>query len=75
MEEIVSNTLSGLPTAFVLFYVWLTSDKHHAKERDEWREELHSTNEILSKVTEQVNLLTSLIQNYVINSRKTSNRS
>lgn len=74
MEEIILNTLSGLPAALVLFYVWFTSDKNHAKEREEWRSELRASNEILNKVTEQVNQLTFIIQNYVINNRKDSDR-
>lgn len=74
MEEIILNTLSGLPTALVLFYVWFASDKNHAKEREEWRSELRASNEILNKVTEQVNQLTFIIQNYVISSRKNPDR-
>lgn len=68
------SILNGLPTAAVLFYVWYSSNTTHARERAEWRNEIKATNEILTKVTEQVNKLTFIIENYVINQPKTTNR-
>lgn len=73
-ETIIQLLTQQLPSVALMFYVWWTANKMHAKEREEWRAELRASNEILNKVTEQVNQLTFIIQNYVINHRKNTNR-
>ncbi|MDR0510914.1 MAG: hypothetical protein LBH06_07470 [Rikenellaceae bacterium] len=66
MQEIVMGLLPGLPTAAVLFYILVTNQKNHAKEREEWRRELSGMAGVLRGVTEQVNKLSFIIENYVI---------
>lgn len=70
MEEIIFNILSGLPTAAAVLYVWIISERNHTKEREGWRAELKDMAGILNKVTDQVNKLSFIIENYVINDRK-----
>lgn len=70
MEEIIFNILSGLPTAAAVLYIWVISERNHAKEREGWRSELKDMAGILNKVTDQVNKLSFIIENYVINDRK-----
>lgn len=70
MEEIIFNILSGLPTAAAVLYIWVVSERNHTKEREEWRGELKEMAGILNKVTDQVNKLSFIIENYVINNGK-----
>jgi len=70
MEEIIFNILSGLPTAAAVLYIWVVSERNHTKEREEWRSELKDMSGILGKVTEQVNKLSFIIENYVLTNRK-----
>ena len=70
MEEIIFNLLSGLPTAAAVLYIWIVSERNHTSERKEWREELRDMANILSKVTDQVNNLSFIIENYVLTNRK-----
>lgn len=70
MEEIIFNILSGLPTAAAVLYIWVVSERNHTKEREEWRSELKEMAGILNKVTDQVNKLSFIIENYVLGNRK-----
>ena len=72
MEEIIFNILSGLPTAAAVLYIWVVSERNHTKEREEWRSELRDMASILNKVTDQVNKLSYIIENYVLTNRKNS---
>lgn len=72
MEEIIFNLLSGLPTAAAVLYIWIISERNHTKEREEWRSELREMAGILNKVTDQVNKLSFIIENYVLTNRKNS---
>jgi hypothetical protein len=74
MQEIVMGLLPGLPTAAVLFYILVTNQKNHAKEREEWRREIADITNVLRGVTEQVNKLSFIIENYVIRNGKDSAR-
>lgn len=69
----IASSISGLSTAGLMFYIWYTTNVTHARERAEWRGELKSTSEVLNKVTEQVNKLTYIIENYVIKQSKNPN--
>lgn len=69
-ETIIQLLAQQLPSVALMFYVWLTANKMHAKEREEWRAELRASNDILNKITEQVNQLTMAIHNYVISHRR-----
>ncbi len=69
MEEIIFNILSGLPTAAAVLYIWVVSERNHTKEREEWRAEIRGLSGILNKVTDQVNKLSFIIENYVLTNR------
>lgn len=66
MEELILNMLSGLPTAASVLYIWIVSERNHAKEREMWRAEITGVNATLNAVTQQVNQLQYIIENYVL---------
>lgn len=77
MQEIVMGMLPGMPVAAVLFYLIVTGNRDHSKEREQWRATIESRdNRFLEqqKVTNQliteVKKLTYIIENYVINKGK-----
>lgn len=72
MDELIFNVLSGLPTAASVMYIWIVSERNHAKEREMWRAEITGINTALNAVTQQVSQLTYIIENYVLNNGKTS---
>lgn len=74
MEDIFAKMLEQLPSAAMMLYVWIASNRSHSRERELWRSEISSINIVLSEVTKQVNQLTFIIENYVINNGKTGDR-
>lgn len=70
MEEIILRMMDNLPTAAALLYIWVVSNNSHSKEREEWRSDIRASTEVLNAITQQVNKLTFIIENYVITDRK-----
>lgn len=74
MDELIMQMLSGLPSAAILLYVWITTNREHQRERELWRSEISGINKVLGEVTKQVAQLTFIIENYVLNNGKTGDR-
>lgn len=81
MEEIIFKILAGLPTAAAVLYIWIVSEKSHSKEREQWRQTIEQRDQRfleIQKVTNQligeVKKLTYIIENYVINNGKATDR-
>lgn len=45
MQEVVMSLITGMPTAAVLFYILVTNNRDHMKERDAWRQTLEQMND------------------------------
>ena len=69
MEEAVLKMLSQLPTAGVLFYIWYVTNNSYIKERDQWRKEIVAMNNVIQALTNTINKLTYILENYVTNER------
>lgn len=76
MEEALLSLVNGVPVAAAVLYVWIVSEKNNQKEIQEWRETvkqkdgyLAEMQQAISQLTNQVNKLTFIIENYVISNR------
>ncbi|MFR5734244.1 MAG: hypothetical protein ACLUER_00545 [Odoribacter splanchnicus] len=77
MQEIVMGMLPGMPVAAVLFYLIVTGNRDHAKEREQWRATIESRDnrfveqqKVTNQLITEVKKLTYIIENYVINKGK-----
>lgn len=81
MQEIVMSLITGMPTAAVLFYILVTNNREHTKEREQWRqlierrdERICQLQETTNKLISEVKKLTYIIEKYVIDERKDTDR-
>lgn len=77
MEETLISLVNGVPIAAAVLYVWIVSEKNNRKEIESWRETVNKKDEYLvemqkaiSKLSEEINKLTFIIENYVVGKRK-----
>lgn len=74
MEEAILNLLSGLPSAACMMYVWIETNKNHARERERWATELSEITKAFNAINNQIQKLDFIIENYVVEKRELGNR-
>lgn len=65
MQEIVMSLITGMPTAGVLFYILVTNNRDHMKEREAWRQTIEQLNEKWQTAGEQKDKRYENLQNIV----------
>lgn len=70
MQDIVMSLITGMPTAAVLFYILVTNNRDHMKERDGWRQTIEQMNEKWQLSMEQKDNRLFEVQNIVANLTK-----
>ena len=78
MDQALLNLVNGIPIAAAVLYIWRISDKNHTDEIAKWREtyekkdqELKEMQASITTLSNTINRLTFIIENYVTTNRKT----